>query len=92
MMPGGAKARRWDMLVELYGDIAVEAERDFWSLFDKEFLKAYESGARALIGRPARPAPRAARYCSGSLSSRRMPAVIRSMPDRWASRLSSRRR
>jgi len=44
MMPGGAKARRWDMLVELYGDISVEAERDFWSLFDKEFLKAYESG------------------------------------------------
>ena len=44
MMPGGAKARRWDMLVELYGDISVEAEQDFWSLFDKEFLKAYESG------------------------------------------------
>lgn len=44
MMPGGAKARRWDLLVELYGDISVEAERDFWSLFDKEFLKAYESG------------------------------------------------
>ncbi len=44
MMPGGAKARRWDLLVELYGDIAVEAERDFWSLFDKEFLKAYQSG------------------------------------------------
>jgi len=44
MMPGGAKARRWDMLVELYGDISVEAERDFWSLFDKEFLKAYEHG------------------------------------------------
>jgi FHA domain-containing protein len=43
MMPGGAKARRWDMLVELYGDLSVEAERDFWSLFDKEFLKAYAS-------------------------------------------------
>lgn len=44
MMPGGAKARRWDLLVELYDDITVEAERDFWSLFDKEFLKAYEAG------------------------------------------------
>lgn len=44
MMPGGAKARRWDLLVELYDDISVEAERDFWSLFDKEFLKAYEAG------------------------------------------------
>jgi type VI secretion system FHA domain protein len=43
MLPGGAKAKRWDMLVELYGDISVEAEQDFWSLFDKEFLKAYES-------------------------------------------------
>jgi predicted component of type VI protein secretion system len=42
MLPGGAKAKRWDMLVELYGDISVEAEQDFWSLFDKEFLKAYE--------------------------------------------------
>ncbi len=44
MLPGGAKAKRWDMLVELYGDISVEAEQDFWSLFDKEFLKAYERG------------------------------------------------
>jgi predicted component of type VI protein secretion system len=44
MLPGGAKAKRWDMLVELYGDISVEAEQDFWSLFDKEFLKAYQSG------------------------------------------------
>ena len=47
MMPGGAKARRWDLLVELYGDISVEAERDFWSLFDKEFLKAYQGGRDA---------------------------------------------
>jgi predicted component of type VI protein secretion system len=44
MLPGGAKAKRWDMLVELYGDISVEAEQDFWSLFDKEFLKAYQEG------------------------------------------------
>ena len=47
MRPGGAKAKRWDMLVELYGDISVEAEQDFWSLFDKEFLKAYEEGRAA---------------------------------------------
>jgi FHA domain-containing protein len=44
MMPGGGKARRWDQLVELYGDISVEAEQDFWALFDKEFLKAYAKG------------------------------------------------
>jgi FHA domain-containing protein len=48
MLPGGAKAKRWDMLVELYGDISVEAEQDFWSLFDKEFLKAYEQGRESL--------------------------------------------
>jgi type VI secretion system FHA domain protein len=47
MLPGGAKAKRWDMLVELYGDISVEAEQDFWSLFDKEFLTAYEKGRGA---------------------------------------------
>ncbi len=45
MMPGGAKAKRWDALVELYGDLSVEAEQDFWALFDKEFLKAYEGGS-----------------------------------------------
>jgi len=44
MLPGGAKAKHWDTLVELYGDISVEAEQDFWSLFDKAFLKAYENG------------------------------------------------
>jgi predicted component of type VI protein secretion system len=43
MLPGGSKAKRWDMLVELYGDISVEAEKDFWSLFDKEFLEAYNA-------------------------------------------------
>ncbi len=53
MMPGGAKAKRWDALVDLYGDISVEAEQDFWSLFDKEFLKAYQQGLDA--EREARP-------------------------------------
>ena len=39
--------RRWDSLVDLYGDISVEAEQDFWSLFDREFLKAYQKGLDA---------------------------------------------
>ncbi len=43
MLSGGAKAKRWDLLVELYRDISVEAEQDFWSLFDQEFLNAYEA-------------------------------------------------
>jgi predicted component of type VI protein secretion system len=35
LLPGSAKARRWDLLVEMYGDISVEAEQDFWSIFEK---------------------------------------------------------
>ena len=47
LLPGSGKSRRWDMLVELYGDISVEAEQDFWSIFEKEFLQAYEKGRQA---------------------------------------------
>jgi FHA domain-containing protein len=47
LLPGSGKSRRWDMLVELYGDISVEAEQDFWSIFEKEFLQAYEKGREA---------------------------------------------
>lgn len=36
------KARLWDRFVELYADIAREAEDDFHSLFGKAFLEAYE--------------------------------------------------
>jgi FHA domain-containing protein len=50
LMPGGGKSRRWDMLVELYGDLSVEAEQDFWSIFEKEFLQAYEAGRAAARG------------------------------------------
>ena len=48
LLPGSAKARRWDLLVEMYGDISVEAEQDFWSIFEKEFLQAYEEGRQAV--------------------------------------------
>ena len=44
LLPGGGKSRRWDMLVEMYGDLSVEAEQDFWAIFEKEFLQAYEKG------------------------------------------------
>ena len=36
------KAKLWDQFVNLYADIATEAEDDFHSLFGKAFLQAYE--------------------------------------------------
>jgi FHA domain-containing protein len=44
LLASSRKARRWDALVELYGDLAVEAEQDFWRIFEKEFLQAYRDG------------------------------------------------
>ncbi len=49
-MPGGGKARRWDSLVELYGDLAVESDQDFWSIFERDFLQAYEAARSAARG------------------------------------------
>jgi FHA domain-containing protein len=41
LLPMARKAKLWDLLVELYGDIDKDAEDDFHSLFTKEFLRAY---------------------------------------------------
>jgi predicted component of type VI protein secretion system len=46
LLPGAGKARRWDLLVELYGELAVDAQRDFWTVFEREFLDAYARGRR----------------------------------------------
>lgn len=46
MLPGGAKARRWDSLVELYDDLSIDAQQDFWALFNREFLKAYDGSPK----------------------------------------------
>ena len=35
----------WAKMVTVPWPISVDAERDFWSLFDKEFLKAYNADA-----------------------------------------------
>ena len=43
LVPGARKARQWDAFVEIYDDIRADAERDFWSLFEKE-LRAAGSG------------------------------------------------
>ena len=43
-VPGNRKARQWDLLLELYEDIAREAQEDFWSVFEREFRRAYSTG------------------------------------------------
>jgi len=50
-LPANRKARQWDLLLELYEDIAKEAGEDFWSVFEREFRRAYATGSQA-------PAPR----------------------------------
>jgi FHA domain-containing protein/type VI secretion system protein len=41
MLSAGRKARMWDRMVELYGEIAREAEDDFQRLFGERFSSAY---------------------------------------------------
>jgi type VI secretion system FHA domain protein len=43
-MSGNKKARQWDLLLELYEDIAREAQQDFWAIFEREFRRAYSIG------------------------------------------------
>jgi FHA domain-containing protein len=43
-LPANRKARQWDLLLELYEDIAKEAQEDFWSVFEREFRRAYSTG------------------------------------------------
>jgi FHA domain-containing protein/type VI secretion system protein len=42
MMGANRKAKRWDRLVELYGEIAREADDDLQRLFGEKFSEAYE--------------------------------------------------
>jgi type VI secretion system FHA domain protein len=42
------KTRMWDQLVELYGQLAVEADEDFQRLFGEAFASAYEEQVRRL--------------------------------------------
>jgi FHA domain-containing protein len=43
LMPGGRRARLWEMFEQLYAEISKEAEDDFEMLFGRAFLKAYEA-------------------------------------------------
>lgn len=46
-LPANRKARQWDLLLDLYEDIAKEAQDDFWSVFEREFRRAYSTGSTA---------------------------------------------
>ena len=42
ILPGGKKAKYWDIFKLLFDEIAGEAEDNFQQLFGKEFTRAYE--------------------------------------------------
>lgn len=48
LLPGGRKARLWDLFEQMYGEISQEAEDDFHALFGREFLRAYEEQVERL--------------------------------------------
>jgi type VI secretion system FHA domain protein len=50
LLPAHRKAREWDLLVELYEDLAKDAQEDFWSVFERELRHAYETGRVAVPG------------------------------------------
>ena len=48
MMSSNRKAKMWDRLVELYGEIAREADDDLQRLFGEKFSEAYEAQVERL--------------------------------------------
>lgn len=46
-MPANRKARQWELLLDTYEDTAKEAQDDFWSVFEREFRRAYATGQGA---------------------------------------------
>jgi FHA domain-containing protein/type VI secretion system protein len=53
LLPANRKARMWDRLVELYGDLARDADEDLQRLFGEKFSGAYEQQVERL--RSAQP-------------------------------------
>jgi len=53
LLASSRKARRWDLLVELYGDLAVEGEKDFWRIFEKDFDPKSLAGCILFFGASA---------------------------------------
>lgn len=48
MLPANRKAKLWDRLVELYAEVACEADDDFQRLFGERFAQAYEEQVQRL--------------------------------------------
>jgi type VI secretion system FHA domain protein len=44
-LPANRKARQWELLLETYEDLAREAKEDFWSIFEREFRRAYAAAS-----------------------------------------------
>jgi FHA domain-containing protein/type VI secretion system protein len=50
LLPASRKARMWDRLVELYGELARDADEDLQRLFGEKFSGAYEQQVERLRG------------------------------------------
>ena len=44
-LPANRKARQWELLLEIYEDLARDAKEDFWSMFEREFRRAYSTAS-----------------------------------------------
>jgi FHA domain-containing protein len=44
-LPGNRKARQWELLLDIYEDLARDAKEDFWSMFEREFRRAYATAS-----------------------------------------------
>jgi type VI secretion system FHA domain protein len=55
LLPAGRKARMWDRLVELYGELARDADDDLQRLFGEKFSSAYAQQVERL--RAGQPSP-----------------------------------
>ncbi|MYM34976.1 type VI secretion system-associated FHA domain protein TagH [Duganella sp. FT94W] len=53
LLPAGRKARMWDRLVELYGELARDADEDLQRLFGEKFSGAYAQQVERLRGEAA---------------------------------------
>jgi len=54
LLPINRKAKQWDLFVEHYGRIVVEAREDFNAAFGKAFLRAYIAQVKRLRGEDER--------------------------------------
>ncbi len=50
-LPANRKARQWELLLDTFEDTAREAQEDFWSVFEREFRRAYSTGQGTPAGK-----------------------------------------